>query len=129
MEIPPVLPSPETPQPPSGGGQERQWILITHLSALAGFLLPSFGQILGPLVVWLIKKNEFPGVDAAGRSVLNFQISWTIYAIVAALSWLVCIGMVLLPAVLIAWFVFFILGAVKASNGESYVFPLTIKFL
>jgi uncharacterized protein len=127
METPPVLPSPEAPKP--GNSEERQWIIITHLSALAGFLLPSFGQILGPLIVWLIKKNEYPGVDVAGRSVLNFQISWTIYAIVSALSWLICIGMVLLPAVLIGWFVFFIIGAVKASNGESYAFPLTIKFL
>jgi uncharacterized Tic20 family protein len=87
------------------------------------------GNILGPLIIWLVKKPEMPGLDTVGRTVLNFQISWTIYAIIAGLSIWLCIGVVLVPAVLIAWLVFLILGAVKTSNGEPYQFPLTIKFL
>ncbi len=123
METP--IPS---PQPPVNDAEERQWIIATHLIALIGFVVP-LGNIFGPLVIWLLKKPQYPAVDAAGRAVLNFQISWTIYGIVAGLSIWLCIGIVLAPAVLIAWLVFLIIGAVKAGNNEPYTFPLTIKFL
>lgn len=122
---PPAVPLPPSPD----DNQVRQWIIALHLSAFAGLLIPGFGNILGPLIIWLIKKAEIPALDPVGRSVLNFQISWTIYAIVSGLSMFLCIGLVLFPAVAIAWLVFVILGAIKASNGEAYKFPLTIKFL
>lgn len=120
---------PAVPVPPSPGDNDvRQWMIALHLSAFAGLLIP-FGNILGPLIIWLIKKAEIPALDPVGRSVLNFQISWMIYALVSGLSIFVCIGWALFPAVAIAWLVFMIIGAVKASNGEEYKFPLTIKFL
>jgi hypothetical protein len=130
MDTPQPIPAPEPipPQPPQPGMNERQWIVATHLSALIGLLVP-FGNIIAPLIIWLIKKQEYPGLDTVGRSVLNFQISWMIYAFVAGLTIWVCIGAILLPAVVIAWLVFLIIGAVKASNGETYKFPLTIKML
>ena len=59
-------PHQETPPPPVDSPNSRQWITILHISALAGFLLVGFGQILAPLIVWLMKKNEVPGLDAAG---------------------------------------------------------------
>ena len=108
---------------------DQQWIVFLHLSAFAGLVLPSFGHILGPLIIWLVKKPESPAIDAAGRNVLNFQISWTIYAFIAGFSIFFCIGAILFPAVLVAWLIFTIIGAVKASNGETYQFPLTIKML
>lgn len=121
------------PIPPDDNPGARQWITILHISALAGFVLVGFGQILGPLLVWLLKKNEVPGLDAAGRDVLNFQISWTLWW---ALSWVfVAVGWCLIiplavPLVLLAaWVVFGILGAIKASDGVPYRFPLTIRFL
>jgi uncharacterized Tic20 family protein len=128
MDTPPPLPPTPTPAPAPGGADERQWAVAIHLSALIGFIVPC-GNILGPLIIWLVKKPEMPGLDTVGRTVLNFQISWTIYAFIAGLSIWLCIGVVLVPAVLIAWLVFLILGAVKTSNGEPYQFPLTIKFL
>ncbi len=96
-------------------------------------ILPSLGHILGPLIIWLVKKPESPAIDAAGRNVLNFQISWTIWMFVAVVvgfagSCLV-IPLVIPVGFLIAWVVFVILGAVKASNGETFQFPLTIKML
>lgn len=95
-------------------------------------ILPA-GNIIGPLVVWLMKKAELPEIDAVGRTVLNFQISWTIWFIVSIIVAVVgscLIVPIALPFLLwIAWIVFVILGAVKASNGEPYTFPLTIKFL
>ena len=125
-----------TPQPPPapepGGITERQWIVFLNLSALAGFLVP-FGNILGPLIIWLIKKPESPAIDTAGRSVLNFQISWTIWIVAASVIAIVASCLVV-PIVLplaagVAWIVYVIIGAVKASNGEEFPFPLTIKML
>jgi uncharacterized Tic20 family protein len=136
MDTPPPAPNsdpspaPLPPQPPApGGASEQQWIVFLHLSAFAGIVLPSFGHILGPLIIWLIKKPESPAIDVAGRNVLNFQISWTIYGIIAGLSFFFCVGAFLFPAVVVAWLIFTIIGAVKASNGETYKFPLTIKML
>jgi len=123
-------PSPDAPiLPPTGTPEEKQWILITHLSGLAGLVIPFAGNILGPLVVWILKKEEFPKIDTVGRNVLNFQISYTIYLVVASATMFFCVGFILLPVVAIAWLVFLILGAVKASKGEDYNFPLTIKML
>ena len=127
------VPAPLPPQQPASGGvSDQQWIVFLHLSALAGVVIPSLGHILGPLIIWLVKKPESPAIDAAGRNVLNFQISWTIWIF---LSFIVGLGgacLVVFPILIpagfwIAWLVFVILGAVKASNGETYQFPLTIK--
>lgn len=96
-------------------------------------MFPSIGNILPPLLIWLIKKAEMPALDPVGRSVLNFQISFTIYliasAIIFGITYCVVVTAVLPIAVYIAWLVFTIIGGVKASNGESYVYPLTIKML
>lgn len=130
METPPLPDSDPSPQQPAPGGiGEQQWIVFLYLSPLAGIVLPSFGHILGPLIIWLLKKPESAAIDAAGRNVLNFQISWSFYAILAGLSFFFCVGAFLFPAVVIVWLVFTIIGAVKASNGENYKFPLTIKML
>ena len=102
--------------------------MLCHLSALAGFFIP-LGNLLGPLVVWLVKKNEIPSVDAHGKESLNFQISILIYAIVSGILVLVLIGFVLLIAVGIFSLVCIIIASIKASNGEPYRYPLTIRFL
>jgi len=120
-----------TPQPaPAGGITEQQWILFLNLSALAGFVVPSMGHILGPLIIWLVKKAESPAIDAAGRAVLNFQISWTIWMIASVVLAFVgsclVVPMFLPVAVGIAWLVFVIIGSMKASSGEPY---RTIKML
>lgn len=135
MDTPPPAmpePTPNSPVPapptPPVNAEEKQWKVILHLSALSGFVIPC-GNIIGPLVVWLIKKPEMPGIETEGRKVLNFQISYTIYMILAALSFYICVGIVVFPAVFIAWLIFLIIGAIKVSNGENYEFPLTIKML
>jgi len=129
---PPIPPAAQTPAA-SGGITEQQWIVFLNISALAGFVVPSIGHILGPLIIWLVKKPESAAIDAAGRNVLNFQISWTIWmvasVVIAAVGSCLVIPIVLPFAVGIAWIVFVILGTIKASNGEPYAFPLTIKML
>lgn len=138
METPPPdsnpAPTPVPPQQPAPGGiTEQQWLVFLHLSAFAGMVVPSLGHILGPLIIWLVKKPESPAIDAAGRNVLNFQISWTIWmfvSIIVAFAGSCLIVPIVLPVALgIAWVVFVILGAMKASNGETYKFPMTIKML
>ena len=112
---------------------DQQWIVFLHLSALAGFVIPSLGHILGPLIIWLVKKPESAAIDAAGRNVLNFQISWTIWifasVIIAAVGSCLVVPIIIPFGLIIAWLVFVIIGAVKASNGETYQFPMTIKML
>jgi len=121
-------------QPAPAGVSDRQWIVFLHLSALGFFVLPALGHILGPLIIWLVKKPESPAIDAAGRNVLNFQISWTIWIFVSGVVGFAGSCLFLVPILIpigfwIAWLVFVIIGAVKASNGETYQFPLTIKLL
>lgn len=129
---PSVPPEPATP-PPTSEISEQQWIVFLNVSALAGLIVPPVGHILGPLIIWLVKKPGSPAIDAAGRNVLNFQISWTIWMIlsgvIAVIGSCLIIPIIVPFAVLIAWLVFVVLGTVKASNGESYAFPLTIKML
>ncbi|HUU16258.1 MAG TPA: DUF4870 domain-containing protein [Sedimentisphaerales bacterium] len=107
----------------------RLWAMICHLSALAGLVVPVVGCIVGPLIVWQIKKEEFPFVDEQGKEAVNFQISMLIYGVVAALLIFACIGTVLLPAVAIFDLVFMLIAAVKANDGHHYRYPLTIRFI
>lgn len=99
-----------------------------------------FGHILGPLVVWLLKRDDSPAVDAHGKEALNFQISLTLYfmALVAvtAVLCLIVIGVLLIPLLIAAAVVgpvidiiFVVLASLKAGNGEFYRYPFTIRFL
>lgn len=106
----------------------RMWGMLCHLSALACYLGIPFGNILGPLIVWLIKKDEFPFVDEQGKESLNFQISMTIYAIVAFLLVFVVIGIPLVIMLILADLILVVIAAVKANDGCHYRYPLTIKF-
>ena len=122
-------PPPDAAPPPTSVSQdEKTWGMLCHLAALAGAIIP-FGNIIGPLVVWLIKKQEMPFVEDQGKEALNFQISVTIYLIASALLLFVIIGLLLLPAVAIFSLVMTIIAAVKANNGERYRYPLCIRFL
>ena len=120
--------------PPGPGSKEinkdaRQWAMFCHLAGLAGLILPAIGSVVGPLIIWQIKKEEHPFVDEQGKEAVNFQISMLIYGIVAGLLILACVGTVLLPAVVIFDLVFLLIAAVKANNGEHYRYPLTIRFI
>lgn len=120
--------APQTPNSPATlTAEDKQWGMLAHLSALSGFLIP-FGNIGGPLLVWLLKKDGSKFVDDQGKESLNFQISMTIYAIAAGLSVLLFIGFLLLPLVLLMWLILTIVASVRASNGEPYRYPATIRF-
>jgi len=105
------------------------WAMLCHLAALAIFIGIPFGNIIGPLVVWLVKKQEHPFIDEQGKAAVNFQISMTIYLIAAFFLCFVFIGFPILIGLLITNLIFIIVASVKASNGESYKYPLAIRFI
>jgi uncharacterized Tic20 family protein len=121
--------TPPTATPDKIQSESRLWAMLAHLTALSGFIGIPFGHILGPLIVWLVKKDQFPLVDDQGKESLNFQISMTIYGIVAGILTLVFIGFILLGALIIADIVLVILASIEANKGTAYRYPLTIRLI
>lgn len=107
----------------------RMWSMFCHLTALSAFIGIPFGNIIGPLIIWLIKKDDFPMVDDQGRESLNFQVSMTIYTIISFFLCFVIIGFLLLPAALLVNLILIIIASVKANKGDIYRYPLTIRFI
>lgn len=109
--------------------KDKTWAMMCHLTALSAYLGIPFGNIIGPLIIWLIKKDDFPFVDDQGKESLNFQISITIYAILAGLLTFVFIGFLLLPIIFIGNIVLIILATVHSNKGEYYRYPYSIRFI
>ena len=102
---------------------------LCHLLGLAGLTAIPFANIIAPLILWLVKKDTNPGVDAHGKEAINFQISMSIYMVLAGLSMFIVIGFFLLPAVVITNLVLMVIASVRASRGELYRYPLSIRFI
>lgn len=116
-------------QPAAAGSKdERTWAMLCHLSALAAFVIPYFGAIIGPLIVWLIKKDQYPLVDREGKKALNFQITIAIVCAVLFPTVFILIGIPLLLIVGVLWLIFTIVASVKTSNGVDYKYPFAISF-
>lgn len=107
---------------------ERTWAILVHASAFAGLFVP-FGNILAPLVVWLIRREESEFVDANGKQALNFQITWTVIMVLALFSILIGVGLLLVPLVALAWVILVVLATVRASEDEVYDYPLTVDLI
>lgn len=107
----------------------RMWSMICHLSGLAGIILPASGNIVAPLIIWQIKKESNPFIDEQGKEAVNFQISMSIYLIASIILSFICIGVPLIIATIIVYFVFMLIAAVKANNGFHYRYPLTLRFI
>ncbi len=107
----------------------RNWAVAAHLSGLSLYLGIPFGNILGPLVIWLIKKDESPYAEDQAKEALNFQLSLTIYGIAAALLAFVFIGFLLIPVIFVLHIVLTVVATVKTSEGKAYRYPLTIRLI
>ena len=101
--------------------------MVLHLSQLAVFLFPPAGLVL-PILIWQIKKAEMPEIDAHGKIVANWLISALIYSAVCIPLLFVVVGYFLYIIIILGVVVFPIIGAVKASNGELWKYPLSIPF-
>jgi uncharacterized Tic20 family protein len=116
--------------------EERMWAMFGHLSALTGLLTGGIGNIVGPLIIWQVKKDTMPFAAAEAKEALNFNLSWFLWALIlVALTFvlmIVVIGVLLIPVIAIlgiAWVVFSIIGGLKANEGKPYRYPLTIRFI
>ena len=109
------------PTPPASS-DERTWAMLCHLSVFVG-------GFIGPLVVWLIKKDESALVDDQGKEALNFQLSVLLYTFICIPLAFVIIGIFLAMALGIFNLVVTIMATVKASQGEYYRYPLCIRFI
>jgi uncharacterized Tic20 family protein len=121
-------PSADGSNPSPKDKNENTLGIVCHILAFAGLAIP-LGSILGPLVLWLMKRAESPYLDAVGKEAVNFNISFMIYAVIAAFSIFALIGFVLFPLVCLVWLIFVIMAALKASEGKFYRYPLTIRLL
>ena len=131
---------PDTPSlppnpPPATDSAARQWNMWCHLSALAGLFVPG-GNVLGPLLIWQLKKAEFPSVEIHGKAALNFQLTVLIAMVVgiglAIVLSFVCIGWLLIPVVMligVAGIVFAVIAGIKANDGEEYQYPYSLKLI
>ena len=121
--------NPPSSVPGSLSQEDRNWGMIGHLSALAAFIAPFLGGVLGPLIVYLVKKDQSAfGADCA-KEALNFNITVAIGYCVCGLLAIVFIGIPLMVALWIAWLVLVIIAGVRASEGTSYRYPATIRFV
>src|SRR5438874_13734682 len=121
-------PPPSSPAPVTSS-DVRTWCVLCHASALLGLFFHFLGHLLGPLIVWLVKRGDSPEIDAHGKESLNFQLSMLIYDAIAAILCFVLIG---IPILIILWImntVFVIIASIRASEGQFYRYPLTIRFL
>jgi uncharacterized protein len=110
-------------------GQEvRNTAVAAHLSTFAGLVVP-FGSVIGPLAVWLTRRHQDPFIDQAGREALNFGISIAIYGSVVLAAALLLVGIPFLIVGVVAWVVLASLAAVKASQGQPYRYPLTMRLV
>jgi len=109
----------------------RMWAMLCHLAGLAFLVVPAVGSVIGPLILWLIKKDQYPFVNEQGKEAVNFQITMFIYAAVSLIFWAICIGVFLTVAVGIVDIVLLIIAAIKANDGYHYRYPryLIIRFI
>lgn len=124
-----VAPAPPAVSPSEK--EERNWALFAHISTLSTFVgIPGF---IGPLVVWLVKKDELPFAAAQAKEALNFQISLFIYSIICVILILTVIGALIgfpgLIVLVILEIVFTIIASVQAGEGKPYRYPMTLRLI
>lgn len=121
----PPEPGPLSDLPPKNA---RTWAMLCHISALIGHIIP-FGNIFGPLVVWLIKKDEHPFIDDQGKEAINFQITVTIAFLISGVLVFVFIGVVLLPIVYVVAMILLVIATIKANEGVRYRYPWVLRLI
>ena len=157
MSVPPESVEPTDPTPPSDmpSAEERQWAMLAHLSALLGTLVTGawfgIGCFLGPLIIWLVKRETMPFVDDQAKEALNFNITMAIIAVVLLLITVLTLGigiilavpagiiigiawlvLVIMPAGIIigiAWLVLVIMATIKSNEGERYRYPFCLRLI
>ena len=102
--------------------------MLCHLAAFAGLIIP-FGSLIGPLVVWQMKKDQSTYIDYHGKESLNFQITMAIAFFVSFILMFVVIGFFLVVGLAIFELVVIIIAAIKANDGVQYQYPINFRFI
>ncbi|MGJ9382484.1 hypothetical protein CR203_10155 [Salipaludibacillus neizhouensis] len=97
--------------------------------AMLIYLISYFTVFIGPVIIWILKKDESEFIDYHGKEYLNFLISITVYSIISGLFVLILIGILMLAIVGVAGFILTIIAAIKAYDGEYYKFPLIFRLI
>ncbi len=119
----PVPEEPQTAQPkPEVSQDAKNLAMLCHLLGL-------ITNFLGPLILWLLKKEDDAFIDSNGKEALNFQLTIMFAMIAAGILSFLCIGFLLMPVIMALDIVFSIIACVKASNGEDYRYPLCIRLV
>ncbi|HET7161577.1 MAG TPA: DUF4870 domain-containing protein [Rhodanobacteraceae bacterium] len=145
MSVPPesVTPPASAGTPPPAGApptaEERQWAMFAHLSALLGAFVTGWiggwGWFLGPLIIWLVKKDSMPFVNDQAKEALNFNITIAIIFVILTILGFATLGvgfLLALPLMIIigiAALVFIILAAIKANEGVAYRYPFALRLI
>ncbi|MCC9643652.1 DUF4870 domain-containing protein [Rhodopirellula sp. JC740] len=108
--------------------ETKTWAMILHFSQFAGYVVPIAG-FLAPIIIWQLKKNDLPELDAHGRNVTNWIISEFIYSVACFILIFVGIGFLGFALLALLSLIFPIIGGVKASQGEVWKYPLTLSFI
>ncbi|WP_417763462.1 DUF4870 domain-containing protein [Shewanella sp.] len=108
--------------------EERDMGILVHVASFAGYIIP-FGTILGPLIVYLMKRDESEFVAACGKNCLNFQISLAIYFVISLILAFVLVGFLLMGILALFNLIVTVIAAIKASEGEVFSYPLAIRFI
>ncbi len=117
----------EEPLSQQSDKETNTWALVLHLSLLAGLVVAMAGLIV-PVVIYLLKKDQLPGLRPHAYVVFNWIISFIIYVVISAILTIVVIGFFMLAVLAVLGLVFPIIGAIKASEGEVWPYPLSIQF-
>jgi uncharacterized Tic20 family protein len=124
--------TPQTTQAPPSSSlstQEKNWAMFAHLSTFLGWIGIPLANLLAPLIIWQIKKDTMPFAAEQAKEALNFQITLTIFAVISAILMFVFIGIIGLFALLVIDIIFTIMASIKANDGVSYRYPMTIRFV
>ncbi|MGD9109971.1 MAG: DUF4870 domain-containing protein [Phycisphaerales bacterium] len=120
---------PTSPPPQESAPQATDIPKDAKTMAMLCHLLAIFTSFLGPLIIWLIKKDDHPYIKEQGKEALNFQITIVIASIISGLLIMACVGAFLLPAVQVINIVFCIIATVKVNNGEHYRYPIALRLI
>ncbi|HOF42096.1 MAG TPA: DUF4870 domain-containing protein [Candidatus Hydrogenedentes bacterium] len=111
------------------GKDERMWGMACHLSGAAILTCIPFANVLGPFVIWMLKREDYAFVDKEGKEAVNFQLTMFIAMAIGYVLSLLGIGLLILLAVAVVDLIFVLIASMKANEGESYRYPLTFRFI
>ncbi len=107
----------------------RNWGMACHIIALVGLFGNGIGFLVGPLIVWLVKREDHPFIDEQGKEAVNFQITMMLAVIVSIILSFVLIGIFFLLVLIVLEIVLPIVAAIRANNGEYYRYPFAIRLI